>query len=147
MKPDRLAYALGWIAILIAAPAVAGSTLGTDELVPLLSQQPAVYAALRSGFVLSDSAWAEIRFGDSFPHLQGARLGPYHILAHARQSQQSVEVILCTRAQYFDKSGKILLGLARAPAAVRVRETLLAVMLRQPSEDRAACPSVGGSGG
>lgn len=62
---------------------MAGGTLGTDELIPLLSKQPAVYKALNASFALSDSAFAEVRFGDSYPHLEGRRLGPHYIECHA----------------------------------------------------------------
>ena len=39
-------------------PCLAGGTLATDQLVPLMSQEPAVYKALRTSLDLRDSAWA-----------------------------------------------------------------------------------------
>lgn len=92
--------------IAAAAPCHAGGTLGTGELVPLLSQKPDVYEALSAAFELKDSAFAWVRLGSHYEHLGGRRLGPYEIEAKVRASGKKIIVVLCTEAAYFDERGE-----------------------------------------
>lgn len=119
----------------------AGRTLGTSELLPLLSQQAAVCAALRPSLEFDDCALAWPRFGHSYPNLSGRRLGPYEIPAAVKGTGQKLTVVLCTTAGYFDNAGHELSGAARANA-VDVAEMLDAVMLKPAVEtDRyPVCP-------
>lgn len=117
------------LGLAVSLPCLAGGTLDTDELVPLLSQKPAVYAAILDSYELRDSAWAWVRFGDPYPNLAGARLGPYEIEATTKQSHKKVVIVLCTKATYFDAAGRTLSG-TNEENATRVTETLTAVMLQ-----------------
>ena len=120
-----------WLAI-FAAPSFAGGTLGTDQLVSLMRQKPAVYDALKKSLTFSESAWASVRFGDPWPNLEGARMGPYQIEATIKGSKEKVVVVLCTKPTYFDNSGHKLPDLTEKAASFS--EELTAVILQQPAE-------------
>jgi hypothetical protein len=137
----KTSMAVAFALCITAQNGVAGGTLGTSGLLPLLSQQPAVYAALRESLEFDDSAWAWTRFGHSYPNLSGRRLGPYEIPAAVKGTGQKLTVVLCTTARYFDNAGHELSGGAR-DNAVDVGETLAAVVLKPAAEpDRyPACP-------
>src|SRR5689334_5012823 len=94
-----------WLLLgMIARPnaAIGGGSMGTDELLPLLRQQPEVYAAIQAGIELSDSAFAETRVGSHVEALGGARVGPYSVRGKVRGTGEPVEVVLCTHARFLD---------------------------------------------
>ncbi|NKF23116.1 hypothetical protein [Solimonas marina] len=137
---NRIPLAVACLSLAASLPCSAGGTLRTDALNPLLQQKPEVFAALHDAFELRDSAWAWIRIGDAYPALSGTRLGPYEIEATSRPSQQRVDVVLCTKATYYDSAGRVLSGVA-VEQAVRVTEVLTAVMLRMWHSDQPpVCP-------
>ena len=115
-----------------AGPCLAGGTLDSKELEPLIRQQPTVREALLSSLVLSNSAYAELRLGSHFIHLGGARVGPYTIKATLKESHKEVEVILCTKARFLDDQGSELLEDKRMQAT-RIDEKLIIVILKEPS--------------
>ena len=99
-----------------------------------------MYRALNASFTLSDSAFAEVRFGDPYPHLEGRRLGPYYIEATVKRSGEKIQVVLCTRPTFLDRHGRVLTGYKQEQAA-SVTERLTAVMLRTSMETKPAqCP-------
>ena len=123
----------------VAGPCFAGATLGTNELEILLRQQPAVHEALESSIKLSETAYAETRLGPHFAHLGGARVGPYTVRGMLKQSHKEIELVLCTEADFIDAGGAKLTE-AVFENAVRVEERLTAVVLRERSDPRPACP-------
>lgn len=118
----------------------AGGTLGTEELEPLMAQKPNVYAAITSSLVLSESALAETRLGSHFPHLGGARIGPYTIRA-TTQDGRSIEVVLCTSYRLLDGKGRPV-SEAMLESAETIDERLEAVLIQElQSADRPPkCP-------
>jgi len=139
MKRSRIGL-LFLLSTIAGGPCLAGGTLGTDELKPLMQQQPDVYEALSSSLRLADSAFAETRLGPRFKHLGGARAGPYTIKAALKQSRKEVDVVLCTKVRYLDRDGSEL-PQGKAEEAARIDEKLSAVMLREPSSSRPECPA------
>ncbi len=123
------------------SPTLAGGTLDTNELRPLLQQQSGVYEALTSSLNLAETAYAEVRLGSYFLHLGGARVGPYTIKATLKQSRKDIEVVLCTRARFLAHDGSELPSPGSENAA-RIDERLVAVMLRETSTSaaRPGCP-------
>jgi hypothetical protein len=118
----------------------AGGTLGTAELTPLLRQQPLLYEALLASFSLSESAFAEIRFGDSFPNLAGERAGPYTIRAKSKAGKNAIQIILCTKYEFIGSAG-LPLSEEDETDAVSVKETLTHVMLQDPNASYPSCPN------
>jgi hypothetical protein len=118
------------LAFIVPKLSLAGGTLGTDELGPLLAQMPVVREFLRSSLRLSESAYSPIRLGPDFVHLSGARTGPYEIDATAINDGKPLVVVLCTSIRYLDSKGHELPG-ARINQAVSIEEKLTGVMLRQ----------------
>lgn len=140
----RLAPSAGFLLLslaLSASPGLAGGTLGTEELRPLLQQQPGVHEALTSSMNLAETAYAEVRLGSHFAHLGGARVGPYTIKATVRQSRKDIEVVLCTKARFLSRDGAEL-PTPGAENATRIDERLVTVILREPSTSAAGpgCP-------
>lgn len=125
------------VALMIPKLSIAGGTLGTDELSPLIAQMPVIRDLLYSSVILSDSAYAEVRLGPHFKKLGGARMGPYSIEAKSKKDGSTLVVILCTKVRFLSSSGKELPE-ARIEAAESIEEKLTGVMLRQdehaPSE-------------
>jgi hypothetical protein len=136
----KAAWVIAFALAVSEAPSFAGGTLGTDQLVPLMEQKPAVYDALKKSLEFSDSAWAWVRFGDSWPKLNGARMGPYEIEATVRGSKEKALVVLCTKPTYFDSSDHKLPDLTDQAASFN--EELTTVMLEQTRESNQAplCP-------
>lgn len=137
MKLNQVLLAVA--AITIPAPSIAGGTLGTNELTTLLRQQPVVYEALLASFTLSESAFAEVRFGDSYPGLTGERAGPYKISAKNKSTKKTIDVILCTKYEFIGSDGRSL-SEKNQDRAESINETLTAVMLHEPSNNGPLCP-------
>jgi hypothetical protein len=131
---------LGALLVLMLTPARAGGSLGTDELATLMQQRPKEIAAIRAEYELSDAAFADIRFGNHFTHLGGARAGPYIVRLHRRAALEprERELRICTTARYFDRQGRELPG-RKMFDAVRIEETITAVLVRDINE-RKECP-------
>lgn len=138
-----LRYSLNCILLLatLIRPALAGGTLGSEELDALLKQQPDVREFLTSTLKLSDSAYAEVRLGEHFKNLGGARIGPYTIQAKSLKDGRSIEVVLCTHTRFLDDNWKELPE-DRIETASKIDEKLVAVLLQQPDEKRGKplCP-------
>jgi hypothetical protein len=118
---------------------IAGGTLSTSELHPLMEQMPAVRDFLRSSLHLSESAYAEVRLGPEFRNLTGARMGPYMIDAKTTKDGTPLVVVLCTSVQFLDSKGRKLPD-ARIIQATSIEEKLTGVMLRQQGDDTAQPP-------
>ncbi|KQV61029.1 hypothetical protein ASC95_06330 [Pelomonas sp. Root1217] len=126
---------LGALLALMLMSARAGGSLGTDELAILLEQRPKEIAAVRTEYELSEAAFADIRFGNHFIHLGGARAGPYTVRLHRRAALEprERELRICTTARYFDRRGRELSG-RKMFDAVRIEETITAVLVRDIDE-------------
>jgi hypothetical protein len=118
------------VALIVPKLSVAGGTLSTVELGPLMGQMPDVRDFLRSSLRLSDSAFAEVRLGPDFINLSGARLGPYTIDAKSEKDGKPLVVVLCTKARFLDNKGHELPE-TRINQAASIEEKLIGVMLRQ----------------
>jgi hypothetical protein len=116
---------------------MAGGTLSTAELGPLMGQMPEVRDFLRSSLRLSDSAYAEVRLGPDFINLSGARMGPYTI--DAKSDGAALVVVLCTKARFLDSKGHELPA-TRINQAASIAEKLTGVMLRQEGDVAAPPP-------
>lgn len=141
LGPRRL-LALIAMAALPGAPTWAGGSLGTDELAPLLRQRPQEIAAIRKDHRLSDSAFAQVRFGSHFKHLGGARMGPYEVQLYPRASGEARERVLwiCTQARFLDRGGREIAQIDDAILhAVRVKETVTSVQVLDKGAPR-TCP-------
>jgi hypothetical protein len=133
----RIASAL---LLCVTADSAAGGTLGTKELESLMAQKPNVRAALMSSLTLSESAFAETRLGSHFPHLEGARIGPYTIRATS-QDGRNVEIVLCTTYRFLDGKGRAVANAAMETAR-SIDERLDAVLIQEPqsAERPPKCP-------
>src|ERR1043165_7957035 len=122
---------VGALLTLMLAPAWAGGSLETDELTPLLRQRSKEIAAIKAEYELSDAAFADIRFGNHFTHLDGARAGPYVVRLHRRAAAEPRERALriCTKIRYFDPQGRQL-SEPKMFDAVRFQETITMILLR-----------------
>lgn len=127
------------VAFIVPRLSVAGGTLGTRELDPLMAQMPAVRDFLRSNLRLSESSYAEIRLGADFINLSGARIGPYTIDAKSTKDDKPLVVVLCTSARFFDSKGQELPE-TRIVQAVSIKEKLAGVLLREKTDDTARPP-------
>ena len=128
---QKLNFLAAVLVLGVAQGAAAGGTLGTEELDPLLAQKPVLRAALLGAFNLSESAFGAVRLGHHFPNLSGRRLGPYFILATAKQSHEPVQIVLCTSYAFIGNQGQVL-SEAEQESASAVSETLVSVMLVEP---------------
>lgn len=121
----------------------AGGSVSFEDVERLLRSQPATYKWLSSTLELPDTADAEIRFGNHFKHLGGARMGPYTFRAKQKGVTSAVEidVTVCAEAEFYDQSGKKITK-AIEQKAVRVEEKLTAILVRDARDDGAApaCP-------
>ncbi len=124
---------------LLPGTCLAGGTVRLEEVEPLLRQAPTVRALLMSSLDLDDTVIAAVRFGSHVGRLGGARVGPYTIHGRPKGSNggSALEIVLCTRARFFDESGK---AIESEIDAVRVEERLTAVMLRE-SKSAPAIPT------
>jgi len=129
-----------WLAF-FGTPALAGGTLDTNELQPLLRQRPKQIAEVRASYELSDSAFAEVSLGSHFPHLGGERIGPYTVLLHRRAALEPRErqLLICTKARFLDRKGRELRGDAIFDAA-RVTESITTMQVQDTGEP-ARCPT------
>jgi hypothetical protein len=127
------------VAFIVPGLSVAGGTLSTNELDPLMGQMPAVRDFLRSNLRLSESAYAEVRLRPDFINLSGARMGPYTIDAKSTKDDKPLVVVLCTNARFLDSKGRKLPE-ARITQATSIEEKLTGVMLRQEADDTAQPP-------
>lgn len=127
------------VAFIIPGLSFAGGTLSTNELNSLMGQMPAVRDVLRSNLRLSESAYAEVRFGPDFINLSGARMGPYTIDARSTKDGKPFVVVFCTRVRFLDEKGQKLPD-TRITQAASIEEKLTGVMLREASVDAAQPP-------
>jgi hypothetical protein len=121
------------VALIVPKLSIAGGTLSTVELGPLMGQMPEVRDFLRSSLRLSDSAYAEVRLGPDFINLSGARMGPYTIDAKSGKDGKLLVVVLCTKARFLDSKGHELPA-TRINQAASIAEKLTGVMLRQEGD-------------
>ena len=139
---SRLLFPL--VAVFVAGTCHAGGSVSFEDVEPLLRTQPATHKWLSSTLELPEMADAEIRFGNEFKHLGGARMGPYTFRAKVKGSTPPVEidVTVCTTAEFLDKSGKKVTK-AVEKTAVKVSEKLAAILVRDARDDGAspACPA------
>jgi hypothetical protein len=123
--------------------ALAGGTVGFEQVEPLLREQPATYRWLASTLRFPDSAFAQVRFAPYFRKLGGGRMGPYSFTAQPRDSARAgqVEVVVCTTSQFVDAAGHTLQG-DRIFSASQVIEHLSSIVVRDesPSSVPAECP-------
>ncbi len=119
-------------ALLVPQIGVAGGTLRTMELHPLMRQMPEVWAVSRS-LTLSSMAYAEVRLGNHFAHLSGGRTGPYSIQATSRRTGKPLVLVLCTQVRFLDRGGRELSD-DDMHQATELRETLTAIFLSQPQD-------------
>lgn len=127
------------VAFTVPTLGIAGGTLSTRELHPLMGQMPAVRDFLRSSLHLSESAYAKVRLGPDFINLSGTRIGPYTIDAKSTKDGTPLVVVLCTSARFLDSKGRKLPD-ARITQAASIEEKLTGVMLRQEGDDTAQPP-------
>jgi len=123
----------------------AGGTLDFSRVEALLKQKPRLSAFVFQSFVLPNSAFAEIRLGTQFSRLSAYRLGPYSFRAKPKDAlvQGSVEVTLCTRITFLDRSGNVLpQNTDQEFQAVAVKEEPTAIFVREitAADTRPACP-------
>jgi hypothetical protein len=121
------------VALIVPKLGIAGGTLSTVELGPLMGQMPEVRDFLRSSLRLSDSAYAEVRLGPDFINLSGARMGPYTIDAKSEKDGKPLVVVLCTKPRFLDSKGHELPA-TRINQAASIAEKLTGVMLRQEGD-------------
>ena len=117
---------------LTAQLASAGGTLGFEEIVPILRENPAIWAQLEAEYLLPESAFGEIRLGPHFKRLSGARTGPYTFLAEKRGQKENLktQVLVCTDVQFISASGRVLTE-PNWEKAVRVRETFRSISFHE----------------
>lgn len=129
---------LGFTAWWLGA-AYAGGTMGTDEVIPLLKQQPALYEHLSTTLEFSSAAWAQ-RIGHvGRDRLAGARVAPYEFNARRKGHRGDWEFRLIVEAEttYFDEVGRKVTHFD----GVRFEEKLIGVRIEllesetPPSED------------
>ena len=116
--------------------AMAGGTLGADEVFAVVRQNVDMSDSLASAMEFRCSAWAETRLGtEVVPALGGQRVGPYTLWARRRGSKGpwTLELTVETRPRWFDASGTEVPA-DQFPSATSVRETLEGVRLRPCSE-------------
>ena len=140
-SPIRLSLAL----LVFAATGLchAGGSVAFEDVERLISSQPATHKWLSSTLVLPETADAEIRFGNHFTHLGGARMGPYTFRAKIKGAvaPAEVDVTVCTTAEFYDQSGnKVSKSIEKK--ATRVEEKLAAILVRdaQDKEPAPDCP-------
>ena len=132
----RIRLFLGVVGLVASGLCSAGGSVEFKVVDQLIRQQPTIYSWLSSSLVLPDTAFAEVRFGPHFKHLGGGRMGPYTFMAKpiASSSISEIEIIICTNARFFDKSGKQLLD-SNIEDAVRLEEKLASVQVRDKRGD------------
>lgn len=121
----------------------AGGSVSIDDVKFLISTQPATHKWLSSTLEMPETVNAEVRFGNHYKHLGGARMGPYTFRARPKGSASPVEidVTLCTIAEFYDKSGKRVTAEIEKNA-VRIEEKLSAIMVRDARDGvDVVCPN------
>ncbi|MBS1169794.1 MAG: hypothetical protein H6R01_712 [Burkholderiaceae bacterium] len=132
-----------FLAVFVAGLSHAGGSVAFEDVESLLRAQPVTQQWLASTLVLPETADAEIRFGNQFVHLGGARMGPYTFRAKVKGAAKpaEIDVTVCTAATFLDKSGKKVTKSVEK-TAVKVEEKLTAVLVRDARDDAAtACPT------
>lgn len=138
---------LRWLCAILAFTAAglchAGGSVDFDVVDRLLRSQPVTHQWLSSTLEFPEIADAEIRFGNHFTHLGGARMGPYTFRAKTKATATpgEIDVLVCTSAEFHGKSGKKMKD--NIEQAVRIEERLAAVLVRDAHNDgeALACPT------
>ncbi|MBS1186871.1 MAG: hypothetical protein H6R04_889 [Burkholderiaceae bacterium] len=131
------------LAVFVSGLCHAGGSVAFEDVASLLRAQPVTQQWLTSTLVLPETADAEIRFGNQFVHLGGARMGPYTFRAKVKgvAKPAEIDVTVCTVATFLDKSGrKVTKSVEKT--ATKVEEKLTVVLVRDARDDAAAvCPA------
>ena len=139
----KFSLIFGAICLAVSSLCSAGGSVEFKVVDLLIRQQPTLYIWLSSPLVLPDAAYAEVRFGSHFKYLGGGRMGPYTFMAKpiASSTVNEIEIIVCTKARFLDKTGKQLPD-SDIDNAVRLEENLASVQVRDSHSDigRPVCP-------
>ncbi len=107
----RKGFFLLALALFLAWPgsaAWAGGSFAFEDLQPILNQQPVLSQWLTASLDFDQTGLA-VRLGQNvYPHLGGARVGPYAILAKpkGKAGPFTLQVTVNTKIIFLDKAGK-----------------------------------------